>query len=185
MIRKHRNIIIASTLILGLSGSFALGSRYAQNRIHTRILVSDSTDNSAENGSGNDKILQGELSKTSPNTITVKGLSETSQGDSSVEVSLESEDQEAISLEYAKSLLSEMPDAPLLQKNAAENYGDSSLQNAIEDVNATSKDSTEIIREVCEEAGIDPDKAVVKDLTAEQIARIDQAVFEASDHPKD
>lgn len=164
MIRKHKNIIIAAALILGLSGSFALGSLYAQDRTEIKVLASDSE--VEKNGTDSEEENH-EMAKT--------------QGEVNVELS---DTQEEISLEFANSLLSEMPDAPLLQKYATENLGDSSLQNCIEDVNATSKDSAHIIRRVCEEAGIDADKAVVKDLTAEQISEIDQAVFEESDHPK-
>lgn len=160
MIRKHKNIIIAAALVLGLSGSFALGSLYAQDRTEVKVLASDPEGEKNENDSEN---IEGQSDHTSDKVIV---------------------DQEQLSLEFAKECLEDMPDAPLLQKYATENFGDSSLQNYIEDVNATTRDSTHIIREVCEKAGIDADKAVVKDLTAEQIAEIDQAVFEEPDHPK-
>lgn len=94
--------------------------------------------------------------------------------------------KEKISEEFAKELLEDMPDAPLLQENAKENWGDSSLENCINDVNATKQDLAKvIILEVCEEAGIDAATATVKDLTVEQIARIDQYVYKYSEHPKD
>lgn len=160
MIRKHKNIIIAAALILGLSGSFALGSLYAQDRTEVDVLASDLGGKEKENDSGNIE----------------KQISDVSSG--------ATVDQEQISLTFAEDILKTMADAPLLQKYAKENYGDSSLQNCIEDVNATGKDSTHIITRVCEEAGIDVNTAVVKDLSAEQIAEIDQAVFEESDHPK-
>lgn len=41
-----------------------------------------------------------------------------------------------------------------------------------------------VIREMCKEYGIDPDKAVISDLTTEQLIEIGEKAFETSDHPK-
>ena len=101
----------------------------------------------------------------------------------------EKETQMDVSLDIAEDLLKEMPDKPLLREYARkgeEEYGDSSLENTINDINASEVGGArEAIIRVCEEAGIDVKTATVKDLTAEQIAEIDQAVYEVSDHPKD
>ena len=91
-----------------------------------------------------------------------------------------------VSLEYAKELLEDMPEAPLLQENAKEDWGDSSLENCINDVNATTKGyAKEAILKVCDEADIEAATAKVKDLTPEQIADIDRYVYEHSEHSKD
>lgn len=90
---------------------------------------------------------------------------------------------EEASLEISQMLLEESPDIPLLQENAAENWGDSSLENLINDINATSG-AKEAILQICEDAGIDANTAVVSDLTAEQIHQIDWTVYQNSDHPK-
>lgn len=93
---------------------------------------------------------------------------------------------ENVSIEFAKELLEDMPEAPLLQENDKEDWGDSSLENCINDVNATTQDyAKEAILKVCDEAGIDAATAKVKDLTPEQIAVIDHYVYEHSEHPKD
>lgn len=90
-----------------------------------------------------------------------------------------------LSLEFAQELLNSIPDAPLLARNAKDpNWGESCLEVAINDVNATMTGAEEAILRVCKEAGIDADKAKVKDLTVEQIGQIDQEVFQKSDHPK-
>ena len=81
-----------------------------------------------------------------------------------------------------------MSDAPLLEENAIpdENgmtYGDSSLESLINDVNAT-KGARNVIIRICEDAGIDATTAKVSDLTVQQIAQIDQEVFQNSEHGK-
>lgn len=87
------------------------------------------------------------------------------------------------SLEISQMLLEESPDIPLLQENATENWGDSSLENLINDINAASG-AKDAILQICEDAGIDADTAVVSDLTAEQIHQIDWMVYQNSDHSK-
>lgn len=116
-------------------------------------------------------------------TFYTQGRTETkvlaSEGDS--EQSLTPEEA---SLEISRELLEEYPDIPLLQENAVEDWGDSSLENLINDINATSSGAKEAIQQICEEAGIDANTAVVSDLTAEQIHQIDWIVYQNSDHPK-
>ncbi|MCI8327426.1 MAG: hypothetical protein HFI37_06590 [Lachnospiraceae bacterium] len=90
-----------------------------------------------------------------------------------------------INLSLAEELLEKMPNAPLLQENAKEDWGDSSLENTINDINAdTNANAKKFILQVCKDAGIDANKATVSDLTAEQIAQIDYSVYLVSDHPK-
>lgn len=89
-----------------------------------------------------------------------------------------------ISLAFAKELLQSIPDAPLMAKNAENpDSGNSSLEAAINDVNAASSAKEAILR-ICKEASIDANKATVQDLTAEQIGEIDQEVYQQSNHPK-
>ena len=41
-----------------------------------------------------------------------------------------------------------------------------------------------VIRKMCTDFGIDPDKAVISDLTTEQLIKIGEEAYETSDHPK-
>ena len=43
----------------------------------------------------------------------------------------------------------------------------------------------DVIRKMCAEFGIDPDKAVISDLTTEQLIKIGEEAYETSDHPKE
>lgn len=102
----------------------------------------------------------------------------------------ESMEQDAASLDVSRDCaqyyLDNMPDCPLL-KEAVDgeyvNYGDSCLENAVDDINVTNT-AREIIIKVCEKNGIDAKTAKVKDLTEEQIAEIDQEAFKTSKHGK-
>lgn len=42
----------------------------------------------------------------------------------------------------------------------------------------------DVIRKMCTDFGINPDKAVISDLTTEQLIKIGEEAFETSDHPK-
>ncbi len=90
-----------------------------------------------------------------------------------------------VSMDFAEYIVLEMSEVPLLDEyvTTPEHYGDSSLEAYVDDVNAT-KWSKNMILIVCEEEGLDVAKATVKDLTVEQIARIDQETFENSTHSK-
>lgn len=86
------------------------------------------------------------------------------------------------SREFAQELLREHADLPLLDENAEEHWGNSSLENIINDVNA-GNGAKQAILTVCEENHIDAATARIGDLTEEQIIVIDQEVFCNSDHP--
>ena len=90
------------------------------------------------------------------------------------EMAAESDSFINTSTEYAKHLLSDYPDSPLL--------GDSSLESMVNDVNA-GHNAKEVILAVCEANGIPAETAVISDLTVEQIVEIDRTVFMDSDHP--
>ena len=85
-------------------------------------------------------------------------------------------------IEFAQNLLSDYPDCPLLDESAKEHWGDSSLENMVNDVNA-GHTAKEAILAVCETGGLDAETAVISDLTKEQIMEIDRKVFIESDHP--
>lgn len=86
------------------------------------------------------------------------------------------------SREFALKLVSENADLPLLDEYADEHWGDSSLENIMNDVNA-GDGAKDAILEVCKENNIDVTTAKIKDLTQEQLVWIDQEVFRNSDHP--
>lgn len=98
------------------------------------------------------------------------------------EMAAESDSFINTSTEYAKYLLSDYPDCPLLDESAKEHFGDSSLESMVNDVNA-GHNTKEVILAVCEASGIPAETAVIADLTVEQIVEIDRTVFMDSDHP--
>lgn len=149
MMKKHKSILIVTSLILLLTGVFYMGTLYVQHQAEGKVQAA---------GTGSDEIPEFEIA----------------------------EGENEFSREFAGQLLKDMPNAPLLDENASLHWGNSSLENVLNDVNATTSKirAKEVIVKVCEEAGIDVDTAKVRDLTEEQIMRIDMTVFEYSDHPK-
>ncbi len=85
---------------------------------------------------------------------------------------------------YANYLLEDLPNLPLLKENALSEYGINSLETALNDVNATYNAKKTIIK-MCKDYDIDPNTAIISDLTLEQITEIDIEVYKNSDHPKD
>ncbi|MCI8638878.1 MAG: hypothetical protein HFG41_06980 [Coprococcus sp.] len=86
------------------------------------------------------------------------------------------------SRKFARQLLAENGECPLLDEYAEEHWGNSSLENIMNDVNA-GDGAKDAILEVCDQNQIDVKTAKIKDLTEEQIVWIDQEVFRRSDHP--
>lgn len=98
------------------------------------------------------------------------------------DIAAESDSFNQTSRKFAKDLLSRYAERPLLDENAQEHWGDSSLENMINDMNA-GHSAKQAICAICEEADIDVNTATIGDLTEEQIVEIDKAVFRNSDHP--
>ncbi len=173
---KHKSILVVGTLVLLFTGAFLLGVVYMQHRTENAVRA-QSTETEME--------VSKDVAKRFDDT---KAEEEARQKMKDVEEA-EKKAQEAMSMELAKYILEEMPDAPLLQENAEEDWGDSSLENYVNEINAVSdvdtKGAKNVIIKVCKAAGIDINTARVRDLTAEQIAQIDEEVFQNSDHPKD
>ena len=84
--------------------------------------------------------------------------------------------------EEALWLLKDMGNRPLLGKEWGKGAF-ASLQMYIQEIYAFG-DGEEVIREMCKGYEIDPDKAVISDLTTEQLIEIGEKAFETSDHPK-
>lgn len=84
--------------------------------------------------------------------------------------------------EEALWLLKDMGDCPLLGQEWGKGAF-ASLQMYIQEIYAFG-DGEEVVREMCKEYGIDPDKAVISDLTTEQLIEVGEKAFETSDHPK-
>ncbi len=84
--------------------------------------------------------------------------------------------------EEALWLKKDMGDCPLLGQVWGKGAF-ASLQMYIQEIYAFG-DGEEVIREMCEGYGIDPDKAVISDLTVEQLIEIGEKAFDTSDHPK-
>ena len=98
------------------------------------------------------------------------------------DIAAESDNFLQTSRQFAQDLLDEHAGCPLLDEYAKEHWGDSSLENLMNDVNA-GDGAKDAILEVCKENNIDVETAKIKDLTEEQIVWIDQEVFRNSDHP--
>lgn len=157
MIKKHKSIFMVAALVLLLTASFCCGTMYVQYRAESNVQAMKTADAQAA-----------KTPKVSSSDIEVEtGEDETSR-------------------ELAKKILQDIPDAPLLDENATEHYGNNSLELTIDDINATTSEirAKDVILQVCEEAGIDAQTAKVKDLTEEQIMYIDMTVYKYSDHPK-
>lgn len=98
------------------------------------------------------------------------------------DIAAESDNFLQTSRQFAQELLEESGECPLLDEYAKEHWGNSSLENIMNDVNA-GDGAKDAILEVCKENNIDVKTAKIKDLTEEQIVWIDQEVFRNSDHP--
>lgn len=172
--KKHKSIIMIGALILMCTGAFLLGTVYMQHREEQKVQAASS--NFVKCDDTSDVIQPGEKEEVQKNLEEQLMRAEEAAG-------------WEVSLQFAKDILERIPDVPLLQEDAEENYGDSSLENFINDVNAIrdveNRGAKNVIRKVCEDAGIDANKAKVRDLTKEQIAQIDQVVFQNSDHIED
>lgn len=86
------------------------------------------------------------------------------------------------SQEFAEEILKDYGDCPLLDENVKEHFGNSSLENMMNDTNAAGC-AKDVITKVCQENNIDVNSAKIKELTKEQIMEIDREVFLNSDHP--
>lgn len=104
------------------------------------------------------------------------------RSDSEKDIVSESDSFLQTSKQFAQELLDEHADLPLLDEYADEHWGDSSLENIMNDINA-GDGAKEAILTVCKNNHINAEKASVSDLTEEQIIWIDQEVFRNSDHP--
>lgn len=105
---------------------------------------------------------------------------------SNAEINVNNIEEDAViksSQAYANSLLKEVPNLPLLKENAISEYGINSLETALNEVNATYNAKKTIIK-ICKDYHIDPNTAIISDLTLEQITEIDAEVYKNSDHPK-
>lgn len=86
------------------------------------------------------------------------------------------------SRDYAKSLLADYADCPLLDENARGHLAKNSLETMVNDVNA-GNGAKEAILAICERDGLDAATAKIGDLTEGQLAEIDRETFRASSHP--
>lgn len=177
-LKQNKGIIIVALLILTFAGGFLAGNACLQHHLESKVQA---------------KVKK----NTSTNALTTTN-GETNQAydiakneSPVVEEATKKAHAQAVtetSIAFAEDIIKNMSDAPLLEENAIpdENgmtYGDSSLESWINDVNAT-KGARNVIIRICEDAGIDATTAKVSDLTVQQIAQIDQEVFQNSKHGK-
>lgn len=96
--------------------------------------------------------------------------------------------REMYNYEEALWLIKDMGDCPLLAEASGKEAGKqdlsmSSLEIYICDVYAFG-DGKAVIERMCSEFGINPQNAVISDLTEEQLIQIGEEAYETSDHPK-
>lgn len=84
--------------------------------------------------------------------------------------------------EEALWLIKDMGSCPLLGHEGGKGAFDS-LEMYIGEIYAFDG-GEEVVREMCAKFDIDPEKAVIQDLTAEQLIEIGEKAYETSDHPK-
>lgn len=168
--KKMKSIFTVGGLILALSVLFCLGSMVVTKKleVHAENVISQEFVESTESGEADSRSYSFVLPEQENNSekseiVKSEGFLQTSQ-------------------EFAEELLKEYPEIPLLDKNAKEHFGNSSLENMINDINA-GDGAKEAITAVCQENNIDVNTAKVKDLTKDMIVEIDQEVFLSSDHP--
>lgn len=89
--------------------------------------------------------------------------------------------REMYDYEFALMALQDYPDSPLLGEHKG-GFLDS-LESSLDDVYAFNG-SRAIIEALCTEAGLDPNAAKLKDLTAEQLMELQETCYQTSDHPK-
>lgn len=154
MMKTYKSLIMVGLLMILCTGAFLLGNVYAQKSVETAQAASNGQTDAPES-------LDGGQSQQQDAQLT----------------------QIQVSRQIAQHCLENMANKPLLQEDAKDNWGDSSLENSINDVNA-GNGAGKAIKRICKEAGLDPHAAKVRDLTEEQIVEIDQETYRNSDHPK-
>ncbi len=94
--------------------------------------------------------------------------------------------REMYNYEEALWMKKKMGDRPLLDDGMNIDAGleETSLEIYIDEVYAFGG-GDEVIRSMCKEFDIDPDKAHISDLTEEQLIQIGEKAYETSDHPKE
>jgi len=158
LLKNYKSLFIAGGFMLMFAFAFIAGNIWAQNQTENKVAASS---------------VRKVYSQAEP---TQAPASEINQ-----------EDIVKLSLEDADYFLKTMPDAPLLKENAVPErsaYADSSLELAVDDINACHGIAGRVIWELCEKNGIDVSHGKIKDLTREQIAQIDMETFQQSKHGK-
>lgn len=84
----------------------------------------------------------------------------------------------------ANPLLEEHEDKKAIEDDGGYSDATMSLEIYLDEVYAFGG-GRDVIEEICGKYDIDPDKAVISDLTAEQLEEIGALAYETSDHPKD
>lgn len=170
--KKMKSIFTVGGLILTLSVLFCLGNMVVTKKleVHAENVVNQEFTESTESGGADSRSYSFVLPEQEPGNDPERD--EIAESDGFLKTSQE----------LAEELLKEYGECPLLDENAEEHFGNSSLENMMNDINAAicAKDS---ITEICQENNIDVNSAKIKDLTKEQIVEIDQEVFRRSFHP--
>ncbi|NBI63422.1 hypothetical protein D3Z38_10265 [Clostridiales bacterium] len=154
MMKNYKSLIMVGLLMILCTGALLLGNVYAQKSVETAQAASNGQTDAPES-------LDGGLIQQQDTQLT----------------------QIQVSRKIARNCLEKMANKSLLQKDAKDDWGDSSLENFINDVNA-GNGAGKAIERICKEAGLNPHTAKVRDLTEEQIVEIDQETYRNSDHPK-
>ena len=168
--KKMKSVFTVVGLVVALSVIFCLGSMVMTKKLelHAENVVNEELVKDTESEGTNSReytyiFSAQENSSDRDEIVASDGFLQTSQ-------------------EFAEGLLEEYGECSLLDENAEEHFGDSSLENMMNDTNAAGC-AKDVITKVCQENNIDVNSAKIKDLTKEQIMKIDGEVFLNSDHP--
>ena len=198
--KKHRIALTAAGLVVCMTA--CLGAGIAYSRARTEKDVVKAAEKEADRGSGE----QDAPKKNVPweDGTLYKDVLNDSYADIGQEVcrkfgldyetvTMKDVTAEMRNYEEVLFLLKDMGANPLLEENEdkkaieeAGGYSDAtmSLEVYIDDVYAFGG-GRDVIEQICGKYDIDPDQAVVSDLTAEQLEEIGALAYETSDHPKD
>ena len=198
--KKHRIALTAAGLVVCLTACLGTGIAYSRARAEKDVVKA--AEKETERGSGeqdapkmNVPWEEGTLYKDVLNDIYADIGQEVCRkfGLDYETVTMKDVTAEMRNYEEVLILLNDMGGNPLLAENEdkkaiEDDNGYSlttmSLEIYVDEVYACGG-GRNVIEEICSKYDIDPETAVVSDLTAEQLEEIGALAYETSDHPKD
>lgn len=197
---KHKTGIIALIFTVCLSGAFLAGSFLGQSLAADRVVESEGNSLAkVEESEKRGQVFENETMKMEQGEVVgedilYKEIMPDEEIGTAVckkfnldyaTVSMDEINTDMRNYEEALWLYKEMGDRPLLENDDHENedVDFSSLEIYICDIYAFDR-GREVIEKLCSDYGVNPQEAVVHDLTEEQLIEIGKEAYNMSDHPK-